>query len=197
LRLFAILLVGLFLAIPAVQAQPQPGESLYVLPPKGWKIGYHGQRGDVELTEVIPGDQTIQDWSEMLTVQIITGRPQAGPEDVLRDQLAEIRKVCDDVAVGPTSPAEENGYPTAMRAIGCTKSKEWGKGELNLYKVLRGHERLYVVARSWRGEPFDRDRLPVSPETTKEWLVFMQQVVLCDGRDAQHPCPDQLKPARP
>jgi len=188
----AACVAGLFAFAPAVLAQaPGAGEQLYVAPPQGWVMGFHDQQGNVEVTELVPQGQSVQDWTEMLTVQLITGKPERSPQEVLKDQVEELQKACDDIGAGATAPQVENGYDTAIRAIACTKSKQWGKGELTLYKVIRGRERLYVIARAWRGAPFDKEHLPVPPEKTQEWLRFMQQVSLCDSRDGQRPCPGQ------
>jgi hypothetical protein len=188
----AVCLAGLCTLASAAMAQaPAGGEQLFLIPPPGWSVGFHSQQGNVELTEIVPQGQSVQDWTEMLTVQLITGKPEKSPQEVLKDQVDELQKACDDVGAGATAPQVENGYDTAIRAILCTKSKQWGKGELTLYKVIRGRERLYVIARAWRGAPFDKDHLPVPPEKTQEWLQFMQRVSVCDARDGQRPCPGQ------
>jgi hypothetical protein len=187
--LFAIaVLAGAVLSSPA-SAQQIAGEQLYVPPPAGWKVAYTNKQDNIEVTEVVPAGQNVQDWTEMLTVQVLLDKPVKSPEDILKEQMADFQKECDDVGAGPIGPERENGYDTALRAIACTRSKQWGKGELSLYKVLRGRDRTYIVSRTWRGEPFDKERLPVSPDVTKQWLLFMHQVVLCDSRDVQRPCP--------
>lgn len=183
---FATLLLG----APLAWSQQMTGEQLFVAPPKGWKVGFHDRKGNIDVTEVLPADQTVTEWSEMLTVQVITGKPSKSPQDVLKDQLTDIQQACEDVGAGQASLGVENGFETAMRAVACTKSKQWGKGELNLYKVLAGRDRLYIVSRSWRGEPFTKDHLPLTQEMTTEWLAFMQHVTLCDSRDPKHPCPN-------
>jgi hypothetical protein len=190
MRIVAAALAAFLFCLAPGLAQQMAGEQLFVPPPKGWKVGFHERKGNLEVTELLPADQTVQDWSEMLTVQVVSGKPTKQPQEVLRDQMVEIEKSCEDIGAGQVNLSVENGYDTALRAIACTRSKQWGKGELSLYKVLSGRERLYVVARSWRGEPFAKDHLPVGSETTREWLAFMQQVLLCDSRDASHPCPD-------
>jgi len=175
---------------------PQPataaeGEQLYVAPPAGWTVGFHKHQGNIDVTEVLPPNQTVQAWSEMLVVQVIGDKPSKGPQDLLKDQLDQINGGCDDVGAGPVNLAIENGYQTALRVIACTKLKQVGKGELGLYKVLMGRDRTYIVQRSWRGQPFDKEHQPLPAEKTQEWLSFMHHVVLCDTRDNQRPCPRQ------
>jgi len=122
-------------------------------------------------------------------VQLIDGQNGRSPQEVLTEQFAQIKEACEDVAAGPISLAAENGYDTALRAVGCTKAKKWGKGEVSLYKVIKGHDRLYIIARAWRGDPFPKGQVPVPKETTATWLTFMSQVLVCDVKDPKHPCP--------
>lgn len=199
MRLVVLGVVGCLVGGSVAMAQQNAGEQLFVPPPNGWKVGFHDRKGNVDVTEVVPAGQTVTEWSEMLTVQVISGKPSKAAQDVLKDQLVDIQNACEDVGAGQANLGVENGYETALRAVACTKSKQWGKGELNLYKVLVGRDRIYIVSRSWRGEPFQKDRLPIPPEKTAEWLGFMQHVVVCDSRDPKHPCPstDQAGGAAP
>jgi len=183
------LLAALLLLPSSAFAQKLMGEQLYVLPPQGWVLAFHDRQGNVDLTEMVPQGQTMAEWNEMLMVQMIEGKPNQTPEDVLKNQQTQIKEACEDSGFGPVGPSQENGYDTAIQAMVCSKSKKYEKGEINLFKVIRGHERLYIINRAWRGEPFDKAHLPVPPETTKAWLTFMSQTVVCDSRDAQKPCP--------
>jgi hypothetical protein len=83
----------------------------------------------------------------------------------------------------------ENGYETALRAVACTKVKKWNQGEVSLYKAWKGRDAMYLVARSWRGEPFAKGHVPVTPEITLRWLALVQSIVLCDTQDPKRPCP--------
>lgn len=184
------LLAGCLLpAAAASAAQPGGGEQLYLMPPKGWEVAFHDTKGAVDVTEVLPQGQTLKAWTEMLTVQMISGQPVKPPQDLLKEQVDVVRNACEDIGVGQLSLGVENGYETGLRAIVCPKSKQWGDGELSLYKVISGRDRAYVIWRSWRGPAFEKDRLPVPAEKTTEWLDFMRQVVLCDDRDQKRACP--------
>lgn len=181
--------VALFYASLAAAEPPPASEQLFILPPKGWVVGYHETKGNIDVTEVLPSGQTLKNWSEMLTVQIIGGMAGKSAQDVLKDQLEVVKNACEDIGAGQVNLAMENGFETAMRAVACPKSKQWGDGELSLYKVISGRDRAYVVWRSWRGPAFDKEHLPVPAEVTTEWLAFMRQVMLCDTHDPQHACP--------
>jgi len=189
--LAAILLILAFLGSPA-SAEQAVGEQLLVPWPAGWKKVFHEGKGNIEVSELVPPDQSVNEWSEMLTVQLVLGPPKQKAADLLKDRAEEFKKSCDDVGAGPVAEERSNGYETAMRAIACTKSKQWGKGELSLFKAFIGRQRLYVVSRSWRGEPFEKEKQPVPAEKTAEWLAFMDRVVLCDTADPQRVCPKDI-----
>lgn len=189
---------GMLLCSSLAVADPPPAsEQLFILPPKGWTVGYHDNKGNVDVSEVLPPGQTLKNWTEMLTVQIIGGMSNKPAQEVLKDQLEIVKNACEDIGAGQVSVATENGYETAMRAVACPKSKQWGDGELSLYKVISGRDRAYVVWRSWRGPSFDKDHLPVPAEVTAEWLTFMRQVMLCDMRDPKHACPNPAAKGAP
>ncbi len=193
----SVVAVALLCSSPAVADPPPASEQLFILPPQGWVVGYHETKGNVDVTEVLPPGQTLKNWTEMLTVQIVGGMSRKSAQDVLKDQLEVVKNACEDIGAGQVSLAMENGFETAMRAVACPKSKQWGDGELSLYKVISGRDRAYVVWRSWRGPSFDKEHLPVPAETTTEWLSFMRQVLLCDAHDPQHACPNPAAKGAP
>lgn len=185
----AALLMAASAAAAGAGAEEGTGERLFVPVPKGWTMGYHERKGAIEVTELVPPGQTVGDWQEMLTVQMMDGPAKGSGPDLLKERAEMIRQGCDDVGAGPPAVAKENGYDTALRAVACTRSKQWGKGELTLFKAVLGKDRTYIVSRSWRGDPFPKDNLPVPADTTREWLNFMQRVVLCDTREPERRCP--------
>ncbi len=186
-RAAVALLAGVVLAGGAFA--DSAGEALYLIPPTGWKMQFHHRQGDVELSELVPAGQTIRDWTDMLSVQIFYGPPKQTAQELLAEAMARIKNECKEAAAGPVLPGIENGYETALRAVACPELKRWGKGEMDLYKSLRGRANAYLVERSWRGAPFEKAHPPLPAETTKEWLAFMNQVVLCDNADPHRPCP--------
>lgn len=166
------------------------GEQLFVPPPSGWTIVHSANEDGIETTGLSPQGQTAENWSDMLAVAVTQGAPKKAPQDVLKDKLTEIEAACDSVGAGPVGIAQENGYDTAMRAIACPRTKTLGKGEISLIKAMNGKERSYLIIRAWRGPAFEKDQMPLPAETTKQWLAFMNRVVLCDSRNpARHPCP--------
>jgi len=180
-----------------------PGEHLYVdiitkLP--GWIAQPTMRSGDLELTVLVPPGQDARNWTDQVAVETFYGPPHESAQSLLAERIAEIGKACEETALGPVNPNMENGYETAMRAVACTKVKKLdNKGEVSLYKAFKGQDRMYLVARAWRGPAFDKAHVPVQPDVTLQWLAFVQSIVLCDTRDPHKPCPTvgAAPPAKP
>jgi hypothetical protein len=176
---------------PICRAAAAPsGEELFVPPLDGWKVlMYRKHLGGIDLTELVPPNQSDQDWSEMLTIEEIAGAPTKSAADILAAQIDLIKTQCEDVGAGPIVPGTGNGYETALRVVACMRIKGWTKGEVHLYKVVHGRDANYMVSRVWRGPAFGKTSVPITPETEKDWVHFMDRVVLCDVRDPARPCP--------
>ena len=196
----AIVIAGL-VGLAGIARAADPGEHLYVdigtkLP--GWTVTNVPRAKDIELTVIVPPGQNPKDWTDQVAVETFYGTPHGTAQELLVQRFAEIARACEDTTMGPMSPVIENGYDTALRAVACTKIKGRDQGEVSLYKAWVGKDRMYLVARAWRGPPFARDHVPVKPETTLQWLAFVQSVVLCDTRDPHRPCPGAASaPAAP
>lgn len=185
-------LVAVAIVLAGVAQAGSTTERLYInytgmLP--GWTVIPTQRGGNIELTEIVPPGQNRQNWTDQVAVNIVYGAPQQPPAELLAERFKAIEGECDQASFGPVSPSMDNGYETALRAVACTKVKKWNQGEVSLYKAFKGKEGMYLVARSWRGPPFEKGKVPVQPETTLKWLAFIQSVVLCDTADTKRPCP--------
>jgi hypothetical protein len=188
MRLF-LAIVLLLLAGHSALAQAQGGEQLFLVPPAGWTIVAHDVKNNAEITELAPPNQTAQNWTDKLKVELIQGKPLADAQTVLTSLIKAVHEDCEDIGAGQSQIAAENGYDTGMRAVACPKTKKDPHGEIGLLKVILGKDRTYVISRLWSGKPYEKDKIPLPPQATDEWLTFMSKVVVCDPRDAKHPCP--------
>jgi hypothetical protein len=189
MRKLILLLLGIG---PASLAQQGGGiEQLFLIPPPGWTIAYHDTKGNTDLTMMVPPGQTRATWTEMLSVEMIQGKPTMDVQTVLNLRLDAIHEGCDLVGAGPAQISVENGYDVGIRAIACPKAKRDGKGELSLFKVILGRNRTYIVSRAWSGDAFEKDKVPVPAKTTEDWLAFMSKILVCDTAERSHPCPSK------
>jgi hypothetical protein len=69
--ILAIAVVG----FGAGQAQAQlKDENLLAPMPAGFKVGYQGSNKGLVMQEFVPANETVENWSEMVTAQIFLGR---------------------------------------------------------------------------------------------------------------------------
>jgi hypothetical protein len=64
----AVLLFGA--ASPATSQSLLQAENLLFAPPPDFKVGYESNHNNRLLTEYVPAGETVDDWTQMLTVQI-------------------------------------------------------------------------------------------------------------------------------
>jgi hypothetical protein len=166
------------------------GENLLFAPPKNFKIGHHDERIG-SLTEFVPDGQTVEDWTEMVTVQIFHDL-KVDPAPFLQTIGKGFAKGCP----GFNSPkgivtGQENGYVVSMLVVRCPNNPSTGKPETTLFRVIRGKDALYSVQHAWRSVASDRD--------LGDAVLALRKVILCDTRDPSHPCPsfDSLSPTAP
>src|SRR5262245_12991559 len=69
-RVVSLAFAFLLLAFAATSARALEDENLLVSMPKGYKIGYQKRAANQAISEMVPQAETVDDWSEMVTVQI-------------------------------------------------------------------------------------------------------------------------------
>ena len=156
-------------------------ENLLFAPPKNFKIGYHSDHIG-SLTEFVPSGQTVDDWTEMLTVQIFRNLKEVAPAAFLQKIGAQWLNACPETPKGSILNGQVNGYSVSMLVLKCPKSPSTGKPEATVFRVIKGTDALYSVQYAWRTLPSDEGQQALAKST------------VCDTRDPSHPCPsfDQL-----
>ncbi len=171
-------------------AKPDPTERLILTPPAGWQAGGTSSSQTNLTNHLFPAGQTAENWTEMLSIQILAD-PRADPRDHIQRIVEASRTNCDAAGPSPVTEGLANGYPVATVTVTCTKGRQSGMGGLVAVKAIRGGAALYVIERVWRGPPFERNEVvPVPTNTLHEWSAFLRAVSVCDAADpARHPCP--------
>ncbi len=166
------------------------GERVLVPQMNGWKQIDHTAGPGVEASSLIPEGETAENWSRRLTVQAFRGSTMSAPAflDALTERVGE---VCDSIAADPVVPGPPGTpYDTARRIVSCGRYMGDGKGLFTYYYALKGRDGLYVLSRSWRGDPFDpRTVRPVPQSEIDRWSATFDAVRLCDTTDSTRPCP--------
>ncbi|MCW5691543.1 MAG: hypothetical protein KIT48_04195 [Pseudolabrys sp.] len=179
-RLYASALL-LTLAAPAAAFQ---GENLLVSMPDGYKVDFQKRQGNTQITEMVPKAESVNAWTEMVTVQVFH-QLKAKPEE-FRDRIIGLwRKSCPEAESAPIMSAAENGYAVTMWLSSCPHNKETGKPEFTFMKAIAGKDSFYVVQKAFKQTP--------SKEQTAIWTQYLKKVGVCDTRLPDRACPAGIK----
>jgi hypothetical protein len=180
LQLAALLLTACATTVASGQSLID-AENLLFSPPKEFKIGYQSNRDSRLMTEFVPKAETVDDWTQMLTVQIYRGATVDAATF-----LGGVGKRYMDACPGTTAKGiftgQINGYVVSMLLLKCPMNPATSKPETTAFRVIKGNDALYSVQRAWRSVPLDHD--------LDEVMHALGKVTVCDTRMPEHPCPD-------
>jgi hypothetical protein len=178
-------LLQIFLILAAFCAPPAlaelVNENLLAPAPPGYKVGSHDRKGVLQITEWVPANQTVENWTEMLTVQVFYGL-KAAPEQFMHQLEQRWRGACPGAGdAQPVAGGVENGYPSLVWILECPKNPATGKMELTWFKGVQGNDSFYLVQKAFRFTP--------SKAQITRWVGYLKGVVVCDSRIADRACP--------
>ena len=188
---FAVSVWAAFVCGPILATSVPAWSAEQILVPQlpGWKVIDHRDAQGVEVNSLIPSSETDDTWTRRLTVQAYRGSPMTATA-FLEGLVERIDEVCDSIGVEPIVADPPGPNEGARRVIACGRYKGDGMGSYTLYYALRGRDALYILARSWRGEPFIPSvTRPVTQAELARWQVTFDAVRLCDAADPNRPCP--------
>jgi hypothetical protein len=178
-RLTYLFLIAM-LVIPAAPASALEDENLLVSLRDGYKIGFQKKTGNQIISEMVPSAETVESWTEMVTVQIFLSMRDVTPVQY-RTRLETLwANACTGSTFSTVKDGVENGYPTLTWLQKCPLNKQTGKPELTWMKAVQGRDSFYLVQKAFKFTP--------SPEQTKRWGEFLDGVRVCDTRLPDRPC---------
>jgi len=173
------ILVAFFAAAAPAYAQ-LVNENLLVTVPKGFKVGFQDQKNNMRITEMVPADESVENWTEMVTVQIFLGlktTPQAFQDRIAKGWVA----ACKEGGAHAVSGDAENGYPALVWVLSCPRNPATGKPEVTWFKAVAGNDSFYVVQKAFRSMP--------AQEQMTAALGYLGTVKVCDSRAPERACP--------
>lgn len=159
------------------------GENLLAGLPNGYKIGFSKRQGAMQITEMVPQHEEVQNWTHMVTQQVFYGGvPQQNPQQFMQSSDAAWKKTCQKAEIRQISQGSENGYPAALWLQTCQLNPITQKPEITLFKAIQGNDSFYVVQKAWKSNPGN--------DEITTWLQYMKQVSVCDSRIRERACPE-------
>jgi hypothetical protein len=181
LRRLALLAMALCCLAGPSWAQ-RVGEQLLAPIPPTFKLAAQPQYTGVTIKVYLPANETTQDWTEQITVQVFRDKGGGGdPMDALRTIEKTWLASCKESKPIHILAGKTNGYATASMLLLCPLIAAIGKPEAGMLHVIRGNDHFYLVQKNARYIP--------SHEQVTEMVRYMATVSLCDDRGADHPCP--------
>jgi len=140
----------------------------------------------MNMTEYVPTDESVTDWSRMMTVQVFHGA-SISASGFLQGLGKRYMDSCPGTEVRGNGirSGTVNAYPVSMLMLMCPRNPSTDKPETTLFRVIKGADALYAVQWSWRSVP--------PAEQIDQAVKSMTSVTVCDTRGTEHPCP-QLRP---
>lgn len=155
-------------------------ERLYVKDLDGWKDAFRETTELWTLVESIPESESLDSWTQMITVQIFPHMAHASPVEFVEKLRLGFVDACKNVVAHKVFWGDEGGYPTFVGNMYCTLNKSVNKGEITFVKVISSPNGLYVVQWAKRTREFNEDDLSgaISREEILTWNGFLRSVSL-------------------
>ncbi|MEH6629386.1 MAG: hypothetical protein V7776_01085 [Halopseudomonas aestusnigri] len=166
------------------------GEFFMASIPDGWQALPRATKAQQTSAEWLPQGQTVENWTDMITVQVFPGWAE-GDVSVFLDELADIYKQNCEVS-GATPPLKDkvNGFLTGFRLINCTRDLTRNSGEVSLFRALIGKNAAYLIQRVFRVPEFEIGAKPVTDEIMVKAYGSISSVGACQLNSKQYTCAD-------
>src|SRR5262249_6923237 len=147
----------LVIAASAAAAQLQ-NENLLVSVPDGFKIDFQQKNKDMLISEMVPSAESVNDWTQMVTVQIFFGL-KGGPEEFKSKVETAWMRACRGGSAHAIAQGKENGYSFAVWLLACPLNRTTGKPEFTWFKATQATTAsTWCKQRSRRGRRRRRPR---------------------------------------
>ncbi len=177
-----LMVAGLW-AWPNLSLAQMVNENILADMPDGYKVASQNRRNGITQVEMIPRDQTLENWQDMFIVRIFHNSPMS----LKAFELQTTRRwfaACAKAAYKPDQRGTENGYDFTFFFLRCPDIAASGEPMSRIVKIIRGQDSLYLVQ-----AVFKRD---LTPEIVKDWTPFMTKIGVCDTRIEERACPPGL-----
>ena len=158
------------------------GENLLVDIPPGFVLAHREDTPQGPMEEFIPQGQTLDNWGEMITLQLFPDWANAAPVAFLTRLSDLLQGACPEADAGTIYPLQHGGYPAGLVLLSCPDSPRTGGVESFAAFAISGRERMYVLQYAWTR--------PAGAAEFAQAQAFFEGARLCDTTRADAPCPE-------
>lgn len=169
------------LLIPAFSWAELKDENLLQVLPAGYKVDFQTKKDTMLMSEMVPQNETVNNWSEMVTTQVFLGLKAVTPEDFQARMQKTWASACKGAQFASVTKGEENGYPFAIWIQACPLNQATGKAENTWFKAIQGNDSFYVVQKAFKFSP--------TAEQVTQWMQYFKTIKVCDTRLKDRACP--------
>jgi hypothetical protein len=177
------LLAAMTSATDTVQLQ---NENLLMTMPDGYKTDFYEKTTDMLVSEMVPGDQSVSNWDQLVRTQIFYALKATPAQFKLEMDKARAR-VCSERSSRTLTEAKENGYATMVWYDWCFLNTATGSPEFTWFKGIQGNDSFYLIQVALKFEPSD--------EISARWPGYLKEARVCDTRLPDRACPAE-RPSR-
>ncbi|MDH4982661.1 hypothetical protein [Hyphomicrobium sp. D-2] len=157
---------------PAIAAEKMPpfvtvvspifGQLVAFSQPSDFVIGLENVNGSNYIREAIPSGETVEDWTQMVTVtgfKQLALQPQAEPVAITSAIANGYKNFCPDLfAVMPVPPPDVDGFKSFAAVVGCGTVTGNGspRREETLIIAIEGESDYYTIQWATRGPASDK-----------------------------------------
>ena len=156
-------------------------ETLVATIPAGFKMGTQTSHDRTTTLEWVRESESVQNWTEMVTVQVDRGSNRLTPAQVIQSTGKKWLSACKGSAANQIPDGQANGYPVSMLVVHCPLNAVTGKPETTVWRVIKGNDALYTAQKTFRFDP--------SNDQIGQIMKYLNSVNVCDMRGTEHPCP--------
>jgi hypothetical protein len=165
-------------------------EAIHVVVPEGSKIGFQANRPGIQIVEYVPENQSVEHWTDMLTV-LIMARDTASDIDAFFRRMTNTFHLGCEVEPIVEAPTRflDGPYPAGIQTAICGKSKQFGSGTGVVYKMIQGVHGFYQVQRAWNFPSAVRSQdIPLTKAMRDSAAERLALVHLCDRQNPGQQC---------
>lgn len=158
-------------------------ENLLQTWPTDFKIGDQQEKDHVSMSEMVPRNESVENWTQMVTTQVFHGIANPDFYDAYKaSSESTFKKACDSTESIPFPHLDgmENGYPVHLWMQFCRYKDAQKPPEVTLFKYIQGRDATYVVQWASHSEP--------TKQEFQQRMRYLASVRVCDTRREESPC---------